>query len=72
MGCGGVKRLWFVAGWVAVTLVMNPSLIGSGRVGLIDEMHWRLAVESAIAAMAGLTIGFICERPGKARSISLE
>ena len=64
------EAVWFVVGWVVVTLVMNPSFIGSERVGLIDEMHWRLAVESAVAAMAGLTIGFVSEHMAKARSIA--
>lgn len=58
------QALWFVFGWLALTLLMNPSLVGSPRLGLIDEMHWQLAIEPASAAIAGLTIGIATERLG--------
>jgi hypothetical protein len=64
------KALWFFAGWGAVALVMNPGLIGIDRVGLIDEGHWRYAVEVAFAAMAGLGVGLVCEVAGRTRSLS--
>jgi hypothetical protein len=64
------EALWFFAGWAAVGLVMNPGLIGIDRAGLIDESHWRYAVETAFAAMAGLGVGLICEVAGKKRSLS--
>ena len=54
--------IWFAAGWVALTLLMNPRLIGIDRVGLIDEIHWKFAVQTAIAVMAGLAIGLFCVR----------
>jgi hypothetical protein len=63
------EALWFFAGWGAVALVMNPGLIGIDRVGLIDENHWRYAVETAFAAMAGLGVGLVCEGAGKMRSL---
>ena len=53
--------IWFAAGWVALTLLMNPRLIGIDRVGLIDEIHWKFAVQTAIAVMAGLAVGLLCE-----------
>ena len=58
------QALWFVFGWFAITVLMNPAIIGSSRLGLIDETHWKLAIEPAIAALAGLTIGIILERSG--------
>ncbi len=64
------EALWFVAGWGAVALIMNPGLIGIDRAGLIDESHWRHAVETAFAVMAGLGVGLICESVGSARSLS--
>ena len=64
------EALWFVAGWGVVCLVMNPSLIGIDRVGLIDENHWSYAVQSAFAAMAGLGVGLVCEAAGRTRSLS--
>ena len=63
------EALWFPIGWIAVTLAMNPSLIGSARLGLIDETHWRLAVGSAAAVLAGFTLGFACDPLGKTRSV---
>lgn len=63
------EALWFPIGWIVVTLAMNPSLIGSARLGLIDETHWRLAVGSAIAVLAGLTLGFACVPLLKTRSM---
>jgi hypothetical protein len=62
------EALWFVAGWGVVCLVMNPSLIGIDRVGLIDENHWKCAVPTAFAAMAGLGVGLVCEAAGRTRS----
>jgi hypothetical protein len=64
------EALWFFAGWGALGLLMNPGLIGVDRIGLIDENHWRYAVETAFAAMAGLGIGLVCEVRGKTRSLS--
>jgi len=61
--------LWFVIGWVVVTLIMNPALIGNARTGVIDETHWLYAVETALAVMAGLTIGLIWELLPKTRSM---
>lgn len=63
------EALWFPIGWIVVTLAMNPSLIGSARLGLIDETHWRLAVGSAIAVMAGLTLGVACAPLRNTRSM---
>ncbi len=40
---------------------MNPRLLGIDRVGLIDEIHWKFAVQTAIAVMAGLAVGLLCE-----------
>lgn len=62
------RALWFVIGWIIVTLVMNPALIGNPRAGVIDETHWLYAVETALAVMAGLTIGLICEFVPKRKS----
>jgi hypothetical protein len=53
--------IWFAAGWAILTLLMNPRLIGIDRVGLIDEIHWKYAVQTAIAALAGLAVGLFCE-----------
>jgi hypothetical protein len=64
------EALWFVAGWGVVCLVMNPSLIGIDRVGLIDENHWSYAVQTAFAAMAGSGVGLVCEAAGRTRSLS--
>ena len=55
------EAIWFAAGWLMLTLLMNPRLIGIDRVGLIDEIHWKFAVQTAIAALAGLTVGLFCE-----------
>ena len=67
--------LWFLAGWAIVTLAMNPRLIGINRAGVIDEIHWKFAVQIAIAAMGGFAVGFICEtfweRRGKSAGIAL-
>jgi hypothetical protein len=56
------QALWFVFGWIVLTLMMNPSFLGSPRMGLLDEQHWKLAIDPAIAALAGLTIGIATER----------
>jgi hypothetical protein len=53
--------IWFAAGWLVLTLLMNPRLIGIDRVGLIDEIHWKFAVQTVIAIMAGLAVGLLCE-----------
>jgi uncharacterized protein DUF6541 len=55
------RAVWFFAGWILITLLMNPRLVGSSRLGIIDQAHWSLAVEFAVAAMAGLTIGIFAE-----------
>jgi hypothetical protein len=55
------EAIWFAAGWFALTLLMNPRLIGIDRLGLIDEIHWKFAVQAAIAALAGLAVGLFCE-----------
>jgi hypothetical protein len=55
------RPLWFVLGWIGVSLVMNPNLIGSSHPGLIDSSDWELALEPAIASVAGLTAGYVCE-----------
>ena len=36
---------------------MNPRLIGIDRTGIIDEIHWKFAVQTAIAAMGGFAVG---------------
>jgi hypothetical protein len=64
------EAIWFVIGWGIVAVTMSPGLIGMDRVGLIDESHWKYAVQTAFAAAAGLGVGLICERVGKSRSIS--
>jgi hypothetical protein len=61
--------LWFVAGWAVVCVVMNPTLVGIDRVGLIDESHWLLALPTVFAVLAGLGIGFVCERAGRTQSL---
>jgi hypothetical protein len=55
------EAIWFALGWLALTLLMNPRLIGIDRLGLIDEIHWKFAVQTAIAALAGLAVGLFCE-----------
>jgi hypothetical protein len=53
--------IWFFAGWLVLTVLMNPTLIGIDRIGLIDEIHWKGTVQTAIAALAGLAVGLLCE-----------
>jgi hypothetical protein len=55
------QAIWFAVGWVILTLLMNPTLIGIDRLGLIDEIHWKGAVQTAVAALAGLAVGILCE-----------
>jgi hypothetical protein len=64
--------IWYLAGWVLVTLAMNPRLVGMNRTGVIDEIYWKFAVQTAIAAMGGFAIGFICETFWERRSKSAE
>ena len=64
------EALWFVIGWAVVAAAMKPRLIGLDRAGLIDESHWKYAVQTAFAALAGLGVGLTCERVGKARSLA--
>jgi Family of unknown function (DUF6541) len=64
------EALWFVIGWGFVAMAMNPGLIGVDRAGLIDESHWKYGLETAIAAIAGLGMGLVCEMVGRARSLS--
>ena len=54
--------LWYLAGWAIVTLVMNPRLIGINRAGVIDEIHWKFAVQTAIATMGGFAVGYLWEK----------
>jgi hypothetical protein len=63
------EALWFIVGWGAVCVVMNPTLLGIDRIGLIEEGHWQLAVQTAFAAVAGLGVGLICEMAGRRRSL---
>jgi hypothetical protein len=62
------QALWFLVGWGIVCLVMNPTLIGIDRIGLIDEDHWRYSIHTAFAAMVGLAVGLGCEAFGKPSS----
>jgi len=55
------EAIWFAAGWLILTVLMNPTLIGIDRLGLIDEIHWKAAVQTAIVALAGLAVGMLCE-----------
>jgi hypothetical protein len=48
---------------------MKPGLIGVHGGGLILEGHWNYAMQTVLATAAGLGIGLICERVGKARSL---
>ena len=57
--------LWFAAGWIGVCVLMSPNLIGINRAGLIDMIHWKLAAQTAVAVLAGLTIALVCERMEK-------
>ena len=41
---------------------MNPRLIGINRAGVIDEIHWKFAVQTAIAAMGGFAVGYLWEK----------
>ena len=59
------QALWFLVGWGFVCLVMNPTLIGVDRIGLIDEDHWKYSIHMAFAAMVGLATGFLFERAGE-------
>jgi hypothetical protein len=58
------RALWFTAGWLIVTLLMNPRLLGLDRAGLLDEIHWKFAVQTAVASFAGLTVGLAFDRWG--------
>jgi hypothetical protein len=62
--------IWFAAGWLLLTLLMDPRLIGIDRVGLIDEIHWKFAVQTAIAVMAGLAVGLLCEMAMPRRALA--
>lgn len=64
------EALWFVVGWAAVSAVMNPTLAGIYRAGLIDEISWTYAVPTAIAALAGLTVGLACEAVKRPRNLA--
>lgn len=64
------EALWFVIGWAAVFVVMKPTLIGIHRAGLIDATYWTYAVPSAIAALAGLAVGLVCEAVGRPRNLA--
>jgi hypothetical protein len=64
------EALWFLIGWAVVAVAMNPGLIGLDRLGLIDEAHWKYAVQTAFAALAGLGVGLICEMVRKASSLA--
>ena len=62
--------LWFVIGWVGLAVVMEPSLIGLHRAGLLDQDNWTFAFPGAIAAMAGLAVGIACEVGKRPRSLA--
>jgi hypothetical protein len=64
------KALWFVVGWAAVIVVMNPTLVGIYRAGLIDEIFWSYASPTAIAVMAGLAVGLACETVNFSRNFA--
>lgn len=64
------SALWFVIGWVAVAIVVNPRLIGFGRMGLIDHDNWTFAFPTAIAVLTGLAIGLICEKIREERNLA--
>ena len=64
------EALWFVIGWAAVAAVMDPSLIGLHRAGLIDQDNWTIAFPNAIAALAGLAIGTACEGVKRPRDLA--
>jgi hypothetical protein len=64
------EALWFVIGWAAVSVAMNPKLAGIHRFGLIDQTYWTYAVPTAIAAMAGLAVGLGCEAVERPRNLA--
>jgi hypothetical protein len=64
------EALWFVIGWAAVSVTMNPKLAGIDRFGLIDQTYWAYAVPTAIAAMAGLAVGLGCEAVERPRNLA--
>ena len=61
------EALWFVIGWAAVFVVMNPRLVGIHRSGLVDEIYWTYVIPSVFAALAGTAVGLACEAVGKLR-----
>jgi hypothetical protein len=64
------EALWFVIGWAAVSVAMNPKLAGIARFGLIDQTYWTYVVPTAIAAMAGLAVGLGCEAVERSRNLA--
>lgn len=62
------EALWFVIGWAAVFVAMNPKLAGIDRAGLIDAEYLRYVFPSAIAAMGGLAVGLVTEAIVRPRS----
>ena len=59
-----VKRqdaLWFVVGAGLCLIVMNPSMVGIRREGLVDEFHLALTVYIFAASVAGLAMGTLVE-----------
>jgi hypothetical protein len=63
------RAIWFAVGWLVLALVMNPRLVGIDRAGVIDEIHWKFAVQTAIAVMAGLAVGLVFDEWGRRRSV---
>ena len=51
---------WYVLGWLALLVVMNPSFIGLQRAGLLDEIYWTYVMHIPIAVVTGVAVGLCC------------